>query len=113
MIPKIYKLNNLSKEENYQVMEVCKEFKALPQSSTRVFTSKFKAGTLPLQAYSIAEPETVDENPDEDFNKDTIGDFEDANSGAGHVDEPAEWDSSSFKAERDSSSFTAEWDISS
>ena len=27
------------------------EYKALPRASTRSFTSKFKAGTFPLQAY--------------------------------------------------------------
>ena len=95
MMPKLSKLNNLSKEENIKAKELCKEHKALPQSSTRAFTSKFKAGTLPLQAYSIAEPETVNGNPDEDFNKDTTEDSIERNSDAGYVDEPAEWDSAS------------------
>ena len=95
MMPKLSKLNHLSKEENIKAKELCKEHKALPQSSTRAFTSKFKAGTLPLQAYSIAEPETVNGNPDEDFNKDTTEDSIERNSDAGYVDEPAEWDSAS------------------
>jgi hypothetical protein len=97
MMPKLSKLNNLSKEENMKAKELCKEHKALPQASTRAFTSKFKAGTLPLQAYSVVEPETEDENPDDNFNEDTTEDSNERNteSNMGYVDEPAEWDSAS------------------
>jgi len=96
MIPKLSKMNTLSKEENNQAKEICKEHKALPQSSTRAFTSRFKAGTLPLQAYSIAEPEpmTVNENPDKDIDGDAVGDSDETNSDDGYVDELVEWDSS-------------------
>ena len=53
-IPKVPKLgtkNVLTEEENAKARDCCVEYKALPQASTRSFTSKFKAGTLPLQAY--------------------------------------------------------------
>ena len=48
MIPKLLKMNKLSKDEDNKAKEVCQEYKALPQSSTRAFTSNVKAGTLPL-----------------------------------------------------------------
>ena len=54
-VPKLPTNNTLSDEENLEMRNLCKEFKALPQASTRAFTSKFKAGTLPLQAYEAAE----------------------------------------------------------
>ena len=51
MMPKLPNVNNLSKEENRKAKEVYQEHIALPPSSTRTLTSKFKAGTLPLQPY--------------------------------------------------------------
>ena len=62
MMPKLPNMNKLSKEENRQAKELCQEHRALPQSSTRSFTSKFKAGTLPLQAYLADDPDVEDEN---------------------------------------------------
>ena len=56
-LSKLPNINNLSKEENWKAKEVCQEHKALPQSSTRTFTSKFKAETLPLLAYLTANVE--------------------------------------------------------
>ena len=79
------------------------EHKALPQSSTRCFTSKFKAGTLPLQAYLTDD---LEEDTDEDVEhrdeeeEDTSG-LVLAGSGAGDnlIDEPPEWDSESSDEE--------------
>ena len=54
-IPTVPKLGGvqrvLSKEENKKARDLCIEYKALPlpRSSTRTFTYKFEAGTLPLQ----------------------------------------------------------------
>ena len=62
-IPTVPKLGGvqrvLSKEENKKARDLCIEYKALPQSSTRTFTSKFKAGTLPLQAYETDTSQEV------------------------------------------------------
>ena len=52
IVPKLEPMNVLGDDENEKVRNFCIEYKALPQSSTRCFTSKFKAGTLPLQAYA-------------------------------------------------------------
>ena len=49
-VPKLESNNTLSEEQKLKMSNLCKEFKALPQASTRAFTSKFRAGTLPLQA---------------------------------------------------------------
>ena len=93
MMPKLPNMNKLSKEENRQAKELCQEHRALPQSSTRSFTSKFKAGTLPLQAYLADDPDVEDENlgaredetePIEETPvNESIEEF---------VDEPPEWD---------------------
>ena len=102
MMPKLpANLNVLSYEENRQAKEICQEHKALPQSSTRTFTSKFKAGTLPLQAYLTADPETELESGQDETQKtldDDIVRIEGRdlnNSDDGYVDEPPEWDSDS------------------
>ena len=93
MMPKIPNMNSLSEEENRKAKEVCLEHKALPQSSMRTFTSKFKAGTLPLQAYL-----TDDVEDDED----ATNSIEDAILAPpatpildDFVDELPEWDSGS------------------
>ena len=66
MMPKLPSMNTLTKEEIKKMEEVCREHKALPQSSTRCFTSKFKAGTLPLQAYLTDDPEVLNTNENVD-----------------------------------------------
>ena len=45
---------------------LCKEYKALPQASTRSFTSKFKDGTLPLQAYETLENSENEDSTDKE-----------------------------------------------
>ena len=87
-IPKVPKLgtkNVLTEEENAKARDCCVEYKALPQASTRSFTSKFKAGTLPLQAYrkeknveaeaedapDLEESVFVDEDPEYDSSSDS------------------------------------------
>ena len=72
MIPKLVNLNNLSKEENDKAKEICQDYKALPQSSTKAFTSKFKDGDLPLQAYIEAQSEM--ETGSHAENSDTVAD---------------------------------------
>ena len=69
-MPKLDSMNNLSPEENKKARETCKEYKALTQASTRAFTSKFKAGTLPLQAYLQPDPGNEIES-DTDVDKNT------------------------------------------
>eukprot|EP00092_Neocalanus_flemingeri_P086920 GFUD01109595.1.p1 GENE.GFUD01109595.1~~GFUD01109595.1.p1 ORF type:complete len:184 (+),score=67.79 GFUD01109595.1:34-585(+) len=106
MMPKLPNMNNLTKEESKKVEEVCIEHKALPQSSTRCFTSKFKAGTLPLQAYLTEDPEEVmetDENVDHraDVEEEDISGLKEAGNDAEDnlIDEPPEWDSESSDEE--------------
>ena len=104
MMPKLPSMNTLTKEEIKKMEEVCREHKALPQSSTRCFTSKFKAGTLPLQAYLTDDPEVLntDENVDQraEEEEDTSG-LVVAEHGAEDdlIDEPPEWDSESYDEE--------------
>ena len=95
MMPKFPNMNNLSKEENRKAKEVCQEHKALPQSSTRTFTSKFKAGTLPLQAYLTAnvEAETDPNSLGGEIQSESVPDSPVMNDA--FVDEPPEWDSDS------------------
>ena len=103
MMPKLPSMNSLSNEQIKKMEEVCMEHKALPQSSTRCFTSKFKAGTLPLQAYFTDD---LEEDTDEDVEhrdeeeEDTSG-LVLAGSGAEDdlIDEPPEWDSESSDEE--------------
>ena len=99
MIPKLLKMNKLSKDEDNKAKEVCQEYKALPQSSTR-------AGTLPLQAYLATEPETEDDIIDQNLDTDDLaGENSDTDEGVnnttvdGYVDEPGEWDSGSLDGE--------------
>ena len=57
-IPKMIKLKSpkhLSNTQKQTLKEFCVEYKGLAQVSTRAFTSKFKAGTLPLQAYDVLD----------------------------------------------------------
>ena len=95
MMPKLPNMNNLSKEENRKAKEVCQEHKALPQSSTRTFTSKFKAGTLPLQAYLTAnvEAEADPNSLGDEIESESVPDSPVMNDA--FVDEPPEWDSDS------------------
>ena len=106
MIPKLLKMNKLSKDEDNKAKEVCQEYKAFPQSSPRAFTSKFKAGTLPLQAYLATVPETEDDIIDQNLDTDDLaGENSDTDEGVnnttvdGYVDEPGEWDSGSSDGE--------------
>ena len=96
MMPKLDSMNNLSPEENEKARETCKEYKALPQASTRAFTSKFNAGTLPLQAYLQPDPGNEVES-DTDGDKNTVSADDEVNSdvSADYVDESPEWDSGS------------------
>ena len=97
MMPKLPNMNRLSVEENRKAKEVCLEHKALPQSSTRTFTSKFKAGTLPLQSYLIDNVEAEDDtnSPEDEIQTASATDvLIDA-----FVDEPHEWDSGSSEDE--------------
>ena len=98
MIPKLLKMNKLSKDEDNKAKEVCQEYKA--------FASKFKAGTLPLQAYLATEPETEDDIIDQNLDTDDLaGENSDTDEGVnnttvdGYVDEPGEWDSGSSDGE--------------
>ena len=84
-VPKLAKENILSDEDNIRIRNLCKEFKALPQASTRAFTSKFKAGTLPLQAYATEEKGDSEDGVESDV--------EGAENG--YIDENPEYDSSS------------------
>ena len=105
MMPKLPNQNLLNKEEIRRVQEICIEHKALPQSSTRTFTSKFKAGTLPLQAYLTDDPEAVEGEAQCDVivaegdgevivaEGDGEGDTEEYNKTAEFIDEEPEWDS--------------------
>ena len=104
MIPKLLNMNRLSKDDDNKAKEVCQEYKALPQSSTRAFTSKFKAGTLPLQAYLVTEPETGDDSIDQNLEtEDLVVENSDTGEGStsedGYIDEPQEWDSASSDGE--------------
>ena len=96
MMPKLDSMNNLSPEENEKARETCKEYKALPQASTRAFTSKFKAGTLPLQAYLQPDPgNEIESDTDVDKNTASSDDEETSHASADYVDESPEWDSGS------------------
>ena len=84
-VPKLGTKNVLTEEENAKARDCCVEYKALLQASTWSFTSKFKAGTLPLQAYrkeknvdaeaedapDLEESVFVDEDPEYDSSSDS------------------------------------------
>ena len=84
-VPKLETDNKLSDEDNIRIRNLCKEFKALPQASTRAFTSKFKAGTLPLQAYATEEKSDSEDGLESDVEATENG----------YIDENPEYDSSS------------------
>ena len=91
MMTKLPNMNSLNEKENRKAKEVCLEHKALPQSSTRSFTSKFKAVTLPLQAYLTDDVEDLDIRNNLEVDTVTATPILlDA-----FVDEPPEWDSES------------------
>ena len=99
MMPKLPRMNTLSEEQNRRAEDLCLEHKALPQSSTRCFTSKFKAGTLPLQAYLIDEAvidqEAMHDDAEEEDSHTGIRGVEIVSEEIGYIDEAPEWDSSS------------------
>ena len=92
-------MNTLSEEQNRRAEDLCLEHKALPQSSTRCFTSKFKAGTLPLQAYLIEEAgidqEARNDDAEEEDSHTGIEGEELVSEEIGYIDEAPEWDNSS------------------
>ena len=103
MMPKLPNMNTLTREEIEKAEEICIEHRPLPQASTRAFTSKFKAGTLPLQAYQTEdrEPDFTD-NPVSDQAEELENEPVESISVTGQeglarsndfVDEDPEWDS--------------------
>ena len=74
---------------------LCKEYRAFPQASTRAFTSKFKAGTLPIQSYQSVEnnEKDLDSPTSEESDKDVV---EDNN----YPDEDPEYDSDSLSEDQ-------------
>ena len=98
-VPKLESSNNLSDEQNLTMRNLCKEFKALPQASTRAFTSKFKAGTLPLQAYETVEDCASDEDEvAAASDNETVLECENETA-SNYIDEEPEFDSSSGSEE--------------
>ena len=68
----------------------------MPQSSTRTFTSKFKAGTLPLQSYLISDADDIDENLEDVGVETELSDETEVDENFEQfVDEPPEWESDS------------------
>ena len=106
-VPKLKVSNVLTEEDNIRMKTLCKEYKALPQSSTRSFTSKFKAGTLPLQAYETLENSGNEESTEvEKSGNEESTEEEDNVLGTEYIDENPEYESSNNEEdEQEDSSF--------
>ena len=90
LVPPLESVNKLDQDQKKEIFDFCKKHRALVQSNTRSMTCKWKALTLPQQAYktqkdsneasdteaSDTENNQVEENPE--YESDSSGEEEDS-----------------------------------